>query len=358
VALFDAGVVKVSLRRAILLATVRIDAGLDGSPKHTQSGRLGADWELTLGSTPLITFRDTNLHFDESGKTSFDLNPEKVQLNGVLKMVSDALASVGSSGSGFSLKLLEENGFPVGIEAALELALPDIASGPCSLSHLRFGASLLLTARPEFGLGLRVHLAEKSAPFTLIVFILGGGGWLDARAFYYPLSGRVTTSVSLGINAAAMLAVAFGPVKGSVAAYFFLEAELLTDSKGQGNSLHIHVGLMLRGEVDVAGLISVTITLVLELEYRSENKKLVGHGTLSIKVKICWLLTISVSVSVNMEFASLGGGGGGQTSSNRLLGPDALASAADLILPPSGFGSGDKLATIAMKVDEYLSTLA
>jgi TRAP-type mannitol/chloroaromatic compound transport system permease large subunit len=104
-----------------------------------------------------------------------------------------------------------------------------------------------------------------------------------------------------------MLAIAFGPVKGSVFAFFYIEAEMQTDTAAAGTQLTIRVGLLLGGEVDVLGLISVSIKLLLELEYSAATGVLAGTGTLSIRVKICWFLTIKVSVSVRKEFAKVGG---------------------------------------------------
>ena len=306
--LFDAGPVAVTLRDVLLTATMRIEAGLDGAPKRTQSGKLAGTWDLVVGGNPLITFADTALTFDQSGKTKFDLDPTKIRLNGVLQMLSDALASVSDPDSGFILRLKEEGGFPVGVEALLELPLPDCSFGPCGLSNLRFGAAFELVAAPEFALGVRMHVAEKVAPFTLVIFILGGGGWFDVRARYFPLSGRITTAVSLGLSAGAELAIEFGPIKGVIYAFFYVEAELQTDSAAPGTVLTIRIGLLLGGEVDVLGLVSVCLKLLLELEYQAQSGELVGRGTLSLKIKICWLITISVNMAVEKRFGKVGGG--------------------------------------------------
>lgn len=336
--LFDAGPIRIEVANILLTATMRIEAGLGAGPQRTQSGRLAADWDLTVGGQKFITFADTALTFDQSGKTKFDLDPRKVRLNGVLQMLSDAFAAVSNPDDGFTLRLKDEGGLPVGVEAILAIPLPDCSFGPCGLSNLRFGAVFELVARPEFALGVRAYVSEKMAPFTLVIFILGGGGWVDVRARYLPLSGRITTALSIGVSAGAMLAIAFGPVKGSVFAFFFVEAELMTDSAAPGTQLTIRVGLLLGGEVDVLGLITVSIKLLLELEYRSADGKLVGRGTLSIKVKICWFLTIKVSMTVEKEFAKVGGGSGANASPGltaaapRALPPDPIAQAVEAYL--------------------------
>ena len=306
--LFDGGAFMVSLRDVLFTARVRIEAGLSGAPKRTQWGKLHANWDLTVGGTAMVTFLDTELSFDESGKTNFTLDPTKIQLNGLLSMLSDVLKTVSDPDGGFTLRLKEDKGFPVGVEAILDLPLPDLAFGVCAMSNLRFGAELSLLAVPEFAIAVRAHVCEKMAPFTLTIFILGGGGWLDVRGRYLPLSSRLSTSVSLGLSAGAMLAIAFGPVKGFVFAFFFVEGEMVTESGQSGSQLIIRVGLLLGGEVDVCGLVTVSIRLLLELEYSGSSGELVGRGTLSIRVKVCFFLTISFSRTVEKRLA----GGGGQ----------------------------------------------
>lgn len=300
--LFDAGALKVSLRDILLTAQMRIEAGISGTPTHRQSGKLAATWDLTLGGNPLITFEDTSLAFDESGKTRFSLDPTKVKMNGLLSMLSDVLKSVSTGGNGFTLRLKEDNGMPVGVEALLNLPLPDIAFGACALANLKFGVRFEMVALPEFAIGLQVNVSEKQAPFTLTIFILGGGGWFVARGRYLPLSNRLTTAVSIGLSAGAMLAIAFGPAKGCVFAFFYVEGELQTDSDSPGNrQLIVRIGLLLGGDVDVCGLVTVSIRLLLEMEY--DGVALTGRGTLSVRVKVCFFLTISFSRTVEKKLA-------------------------------------------------------
>ncbi len=324
--LFDAASLKVSLRQVLFTAVVRIESGLSGSPKRTQHGSLKAHWDLTLGGTALVTFLDTELTFDESGKTHFSLDPTKVELNGVLSMLSDVMKAVSDPSSGFTLRIKEENGLPVGVEAILNIPLPDMTFGVCALSNLRFGAELSLVAIPEFAITLRVHVAEKATPFSLTIFILGGGGWIDVRGRYLPGSARIVTTASLGLAAGAALAISFGPIKGSVFAFFFVEGELNFDSARSGGAqLTIRIGLILGGNVDVCGLVTVTIRLLLELEYTGDTGTLIGHGYLSVRIKVCFFLTISYSAGVEKRFA----GSGGQRQSTEAERQKRVADACD-----------------------------
>jgi hypothetical protein len=95
--LFDAGPISVSLDTIALTATMRITAGLGGSPQHTQSGQLSANWTLTIGGEDVITFNNTALTFDNSGHTHFNLDPKNIEFNGVLAMLSQAMQLAGAA---------------------------------------------------------------------------------------------------------------------------------------------------------------------------------------------------------------------------------------------------------------------
>jgi len=371
--LFDAGPISVSLDTISLTATMRITAGLGGSPQHTQSGQLSANWTLTIGGQDVITFKNTALTFDNSGHTHFNLDPKNIEFNGVLAMLSQALQAANSSGdsgngdgsdesddgddtdgppqSGLTFKLKEQGGLPVGVEVILEIALPDVTFGVCGLTNLSFGATFELDAVPEFALGLRAHIAQKTAPFTITIFILGGGGWFDVGARYLPLSNRITTSLSIGISAGATLAIDFGVVKGSVYAYFYIQAELQTDSADPGIQLTISIGLVLGGQVDVLCIVSVSLQLLLELSYSTSDHALTGRGTISLSIKICWLITIHVHASVEKRFATIGGGGSSPAASSHALAAHAMAMTL-VSLPASATGN-----PIVQGVTSYLGTL-
>jgi hypothetical protein len=325
--IFSAGPVQVTVEKIDFTATVRIEIGPSGSPQQNAHGQISADWNLQLGGQPIVTFVNTPLTFDQTGKTSFKLSPDKVRLNGVLQLLSEALALVSDPDAGFSVKLIQKDGLPVGVQAILELPLPDIAAGVTAVSNIQFGAMFGLEVFPEFALSVRIHLSDETAPFAIIIFILGGGGWVSAAARYVPATGDVSTDLSLGISVGAELEIALGPIKGVIYAFLSLSAELHLDSGGGGTTLTIGVSLLLGGEVDLAGLISVSIKLLLELEFTPSPSSLLGRGTLSLKVKICWLLTISVSLSVEKRIENLGGGGSSRALAAHLA---ALAAPDDI----------------------------
>ena len=321
--LFSAGPVQLTIENIEFTATVRVEAGATGAPQQNFHGSITADWDLQLCGQPIVTFEQTSLSFDQTGKTTFNLSPAKVKLNGVLQLLSDALNSPGSSdddedeedgddgGPGFTPHLVQANGLPVSVQAILEIPLPDIAFGVCALSNLDFGASFGLEIKdlPDFALSTSVHVGDETAPCALIIFILGGCFYMKAQARYLPFKRRVSTDLVIGLGVGAELEIAFGPVKGVIFAFLIVSGELHFAGDGSGASLTITVSLVLGGAVDVAGLITVNITLLLELQYANQpSSSLIGTGTLSISVKICWLLTINFSYTVQRRIEQLGSG--------------------------------------------------
>jgi hypothetical protein len=128
------------------------------------------------------------------------------------------------------------------------------------------------------------------------------------KALYKPLLGQIQTAVTIGIVAGARIGFAFGPVKGEVAVFFGISAEFASGRGVPNRGLALTIMLLIRGEVNVLGFISVNVTLLLEAEYRSDGS-LTGRGTLSLKIKICWCFTLKVSTRVEYKFRQGSGGG-------------------------------------------------
>lgn len=327
--LFSTGPVTLRLLKSRFRAQARIEAGLDGPPRQTLRGNLTGDWQISVLSTPIVVFRDTALIF-EDGRVRFDLSPNKVEFTAALRFLADLIKKVGYSEGGFSVRVIQENNLPVGIESVLDLPLPDLAAGAFSITSLRLGSTFELRATPgagglDFTLATRFHLGRKEAPFALAISILTGGGWLDASARYAPRTGAVTTRVSIGIVAGGSLAFAFGPVRGGVYIFFGIEAEFASSSAG-GQSLNVAILLLVRGEVQVLGFLSVSLHLLLQAQYQQDGR-LIGTGTLSISIKVSVFFTVRVSTSVRYEFAK--GSGSRQESLEAVEESDPFTRAAE-----------------------------
>jgi hypothetical protein len=323
--LFTIGPVCLQLPRAHFEATTLVDAGLDGVVKRKVNGKITGDWRLGISGQPLVIFKQTTLTFDDSGGIRFNVSPENLELPGVLKFVSDALGSFTSKDSGLSVGMLSD-----GFQSVLSLPIPDVSAGTFGISNLRLGALFAVRfSDGKFVLNVGFNVARKEAPFALTVFILGGGGYLDARAVYRPDDGNLSCQIEVGITASASLAISLGPISGGVYVYLGITGQYQSGGPG----LTIGVMFLVRGEVNILGIVSAAISLLLEAKYQSSTGSLVGHGRLSISIKICWCFTLEVNEEVTYTLA---GGNPNKTASlphrsNVLLasnaGPDDAAVA-------------------------------
>jgi hypothetical protein len=165
-------------------------------------------------------------------------------------------------------------------------------------------------------------VGRREAPCTLTVYILGGACYLELDVEYKPSSGFISTRVSIGIFAAASLAISLGPVKGGIYAYFGITVEYRASNRNS-SSLTIGLLLLFRGEVRLLGIVNVSLTLSLEAQY-SPGGGLVGRGRISLKIKICWCFTISVNAGVEYRFGS-----GSRSAKLESVAPASLNAAAD-----------------------------
>jgi hypothetical protein len=277
-----------------LLPGTTLTAALDivtvpGEPPRTRAqGAIFGDWSLRLGGYPLVVLAQTTLRFDESGRLSFDLTPEHVQLQQVLAFISQALARLSTGPSGLSL-----SASAAGVFANLNLPLPNVQAGTFGLANLNlsFLFGLKLTADLTILTGLSI--GRRTAPFTLTVFVLGGAGWLETDVAYVPATGKAIVNVSIALMASAGLAVSLGPISGSIYAYFGITAEY---HSGAGGGLTLGIMLLFTGSVSLLGLVEVSLSLVLQVDYRSGL--LVGRGRVSYRIKIGWFINIKVSAGV------------------------------------------------------------
>lgn len=304
---FTIGPVKLRLTSADFVAKMRFEAGLNEPPKRIVQGSIKGTWEFVVSEIPIVKFNKAELKFDDSGNFRFKLSPMDVELPGAMAFVSDFLKSFSNPDSGFSLGIT-----PKGVRALLNLPIPDIQGATSGISGLTLGMAFGLDFENDFKITLSFLLARKEAPFALTIFILGGGGYIELESSYTPSTQSIGCRVHIGITASASLAIALGPIKGGVYVYFGITADLDLQSKGGGKGLTIGIMLLIRGVVDILGIVSAEVALLLEVNYN--NGQLVGRGTISIKIKICWCFTLNVRKSVQYTIGS-----GGGNSQNRSL---------------------------------------
>jgi hypothetical protein len=308
--LFSIGPLVLQMLTANFTATAKIEA--EGTTiRRSVNGLINGNWQVSVGGLPVVLFNNTNLRFDDANGVRFEISPANIVLPGVMSFINDLLtvAKTGSSANGLTIGPIEK-----GYQCVLSLPIPDIQGATTGISNLTLGARLALLYSPKFQLMLGFFLATKEAPFSLTAFILGGGGYLECDATYTPDDGKLTCRVDLAVTASASLAIALGPIKGGVYVYLGITASFR--SGGGDNGLTIGALLLIRGNVDILGIVTACVSLMLEATY--EGSRFTARGTLSISIKICWCFTLSIHESVEY---SLGGSG---SKSGRLGGAGPL----------------------------------
>jgi len=311
---FAYGPVELYLQSAALTATADVSARLGQSPQQEVHGEISGDWQMTLGGTLIMTFVKTSLSFDHTGKLHFDISADRVKLDPSLEWLSDLVAALSDPDSGFSVELVPMGG----IRCTLDLPLPPIGAGVFAVAGIRLGASFEVGLLPEFYLAIGFNFSRKTYPFTLTIAFLNGGGWIEADAKYFPSTGNIATSVTIGIVAGAGIEFSFGPFEGAVYVEFGIFVDFYSDDKG--GALIVGVMILVRGCVNFFSIVNISICLLIQATY--DGKQLIGTGTLTASVQICWCLTLSASVAVQYTFA---GGQGSQSSSSSaaVTGPEA-----------------------------------
>jgi hypothetical protein len=321
---FNEGPIYLRLLGARFQATVTLQAGVGQQSIETVSGAITGNWDLQIAGTSLITFVNTSLTFDQSGHVQFNVSPEKIQLSSVMQFIDDLINSFLPSGSGLTVHF---DTAPVEVICDLDLPLPDIAGGVFALSNVRLGALFGVGVGDDghFLFQVGMNLSSMEAPFAIVVFILGGGGWVDAQLTYEPGEGRrPEVTVEIGISAVASLEIALGPISGGVMIAFSLFAQY--DSQA-ASTLDLGIVILVAGHVSLLDIVEVDITLMLEADY--DAGQLTGRGSVDVDIKICWCFTLSVHQEVEYTFGNHGGGSAQMQVSSRAASGDTYWTAAN-----------------------------
>lgn len=300
--IFNEGPIYLRLLNAEFHATVTLQAGAGQQTVETVTGSIGGNWELQIAGLSLVTFVNTSLTFDQSGHIQFNISPERVRLASVMQFIADLINSFIPEGSGLTVTFQTA---PVAVVCNLDLPMPDIAGGVFAISNLRLGAlfSLGVDQNDHFQFTVGMNLCSMEAPFALVVFILGGGGWIESQLTYTPGYGSPEVQVQIGISAIAALEIALGPISGGVMISFSLFAQYDSSS-----TLDIGIVIVVAGHVDLLDIVDADITLMLEADY--SGGRLTGRGSVSVDIKICWCFTLSIHEEVEYSFGNAAGGGG------------------------------------------------
>ena len=106
-------------------------------------------------------------------------------------------------------------------------------------------------------------------------------------------------TLEVGVVVGLGLGFTFGVVSGGVWVQVGCSIAF-TWSNGGSSTTAIRVFLLVRGNVDVCGLITASITLLFEITY--DGASIIGAGTLTVRAKISMFYTLEVDQHVEYVF--------------------------------------------------------
>jgi len=310
---FAFGPLELILSAAAFRAHSRLTVGLDGIQRKETEGSIQGDWTLSISKQPLASFRRTRLRYTD-GRLRFELEPKNIELNELIRWISDAVRTFGGEEDGLRLELIDaDTGVPKGLRAILDLPVPVVGAGAVTILGLNLGARFELRFSPRFELGVGFNVASEKQPFTIFIAFLGGGGWLDAQARYLPEAGqepsKLGSLVTLGISAGAGVGLNLGPMRGSVVILLSVYGRYLKpieDNAGTGG-LSLALSLLIRGHATLWGWLHIDVVVLLVLTYQP-NGALIGTGSLRVSVRISRFFKVSFSTGIRYEFKKGSGG--------------------------------------------------
>lgn len=300
-ALLSFGPVEIVIDTARFFSRARLEATPAGV-KKSMNGHITGDWRVVTCGQDILTFRRTGLYFDDTGHIDFKIDPERVELAAALEFITNFLAAAGK-GDGLVIEPLMRGSIPVGIAASLSTRLPDIQLGVFGISGLSLDVLFGVAAIPEFELLCDLSLSSRTAPFTLNVWILNGGGYITQRLSFRPIARPkplLVYTLDVGIVAGVGLGFNFGVVSGGVWLQVGCSIAITWTTGGGGSTTAVTVFILARGNVDVCGLITASITLLLEITY--DGARMIGAGTLRLRFKISMFYTLNVTQRVEYTF--------------------------------------------------------
>ena len=185
---------------------------------------------------------------------------------------------------------------PSGISAGYSLGLPTIAVGIFSLSNVSLGAgfNLPFDNRP---ISVRFNFSERQRPFSLIVSLLGGGGF-----FAIALGSNGVQEIEAALEFGAAIAINLGVASGSVE----IKAGVYFHWKDDGTKSTVVIAgyVRIHGELTVLCLISASLTFNLQIGYQKEGGQsmVFGEAELIVEIEVLFL-SFDVSVRCRREFA-------------------------------------------------------
>jgi hypothetical protein len=286
--LFTVGPFQLDFVGAHMVGQVHLEASKDSdSIEQTGQASVATDIEAVVAGQTMVSLRKMTLHYERSSGLRIDFDPKNIRLNSVFQFVQDTLGSLFPDDIG-GLKIIKQNGIPVGIEH--DFSMPPIALmfGTSGVSNIQISNCFSLIAFPDFLIADRFCLSKPEMPFLFSIFVIGGTGYITVDTEYRPFDAGqgLMVMVEAAAGGSAAIGFAFGPISGSV--FIALSVALgyrKVVGTNAGGGLTIALVLVVAGNVSVAGIVTVYIGLQLRLSYR-DTGQIDAAGTLVVEIKI------------------------------------------------------------------------
>ncbi|MBY3098526.1 hypothetical protein HFO69_12525 [Rhizobium laguerreae] len=314
--LFSLGVFKADFVDMQLTGRVRLEtASSENKVAVTGFGHIATTLDTVVSGQSMVKFEKFGLEFTKEKGLDVQFDPKNAKLNPQFKWIQDFLSNLFPDlGGGFDW--IRENGIPVGVQHDFVLPPMSLTFGTSGVSNISLENHFKLVAFPDFIIADRFNLSSVERPFIFSVFIIGGTGYLQIEAEYNPVRDQLMVLVEAGAGGSAQIAFAFGPFVGQI---FITISGVLSYRKLLGKSgggLSISMVLVIAGQVDVCGIVTVGITLMLRMSYR-DNGQVDADGTLSVTIRISRFFKLTARAQVKYKLR----GGKSETSSSGSVTP-------------------------------------
>lgn len=324
--LFSLGVFKADFVDMRLTGRVRLEASSDQEKVAvTGFGHIATTLDAVVGGQSMVKFERFGLEFTKEKGLDVQFDPKNAKLNPQFKWIQDFLSGLFPELRG-GLEWIKENGIPVGVQHDFVLPNLSLTFGTSGISNISLENHFRLVAFPDFVIANRFNLSTIDRPFIFSIFIIGGTGYLQIEAEYKPVRNELAVLVEAGAGGSAQLAFAFGPFIGQI---FITISGVLSYRKvlgKPGGGLSISMVLVITGQVDVCGLVTVGITLMLRMSYR-DNGQVDADGTLTVTIRISRFFKLRARAQVNYKLR----GGKSETTTSGDAGVETNAQGAKAI---------------------------
>ena len=253
---------------------------------------------LTGAQFLTIEFDRLQFRSESAASTDVDVVIRQVVFKGPLEFVNQLKDYLTFSAGGFSIELV-----PTHVQAGFQIPLPSITVGVFALQNISFsaGAMIPFTGKP---VRFRFGFSTMENPFLLSVLIFGGGGFFQIGIGPDGVE-ELQLSLEFGIVAAIDFGVASGSIRVTAGIYMAIGVASQQNPEGQ---LELTGFIMLKGQAEVLGIITVTLIMKASITYIPDTKRAICRAVVIVEID---LLIFSGSVEVEYEKKFGGSGGSG-----------------------------------------------